>query len=152
TYWCGCRKRERENEPLGLSQGRHNDLPFSGDIIVSDNEPRLNVPCAPSSAPPSSRDYLVSSGRRTPFHLAALPSTPAENASQPKPRQAPAGPKVGWKTEPNVDESKKEASIGSAGPAALAGVTFIYSTSLRKNRPKQKGFCVLVHIGTTANQ
>ena len=49
-------------------------------------------------------------------YLAMCPSTPAENASQPIPPQAPTKPFVGSKVTPKYEESKKEASSGSAGP------------------------------------
>src|ERR1035438_2647858 len=77
-----------------------------------------------------------------------FPSTPAENASQPAPAQAPRGPLVGLKLKPKRGESKNEASIGSAGPNAFVGVVLMYSTSVAKNTPSQLGLAVFVHTGT----
>jgi hypothetical protein len=51
------------------------------------------------------------------YLFAFVPSTPAENASQPSPPQAPGEPLVGSKDRPKkLGESKNEESMGSAGP------------------------------------
>jgi hypothetical protein len=65
----------------------------------------------------SNLDQLKVNWSPVPLYFAAFfPSTPAENASQPSPAQAPAEPLVGSKLKPKTGESKYEASTGSAGP------------------------------------
>ena len=80
------------------------------------------------------------------------PSTPAENASQPKPMQAPTKLLVGPKVKPKKGESKNEAYTGSRGPKAFVGLTFMYSTSDSNHLPVQKTSAVFVHMGTTIIQ
>jgi hypothetical protein len=83
---------------------------------------------------------------------ALFPSTPAEKASQPNPKQAPAGLLVGLTVKPKTGESKNEASTGSAGPKAFVGLVLMYSTSDKKKTPLQYGLDTFVQMGTTAIQ
>ena len=65
----------------------------------------------------SNLDQLKVSWSPVPLYFAAFfPSTPAENASQPSPAQAPGPPLVGSKLKPKAGESKYEAYTGSGGP------------------------------------